>query len=123
MSIFGKRKIFIQVVLDSDLPENSSNDYKEAIGLLKEIQKTQIEINMSNQERFDALMARLDKATTDIAADYKQLLEEVKSGNISEESFATHEANITKLEELGASVENPVPGTEEEPSAEEEQTA
>lgn len=61
------------------------------------------------QERFDALMGRLDTVTTDIAADYKKLLDEIQAGTISEESFAKHEANIAKLEELGASVENPVP--------------
>lgn len=61
------------------------------------------------QERFDQLMARLDLVTNDIAADYKKLLELLADGTISEESFAAHEANIAKLEALGASVDNPVP--------------
>lgn len=61
-----------------------------------------------NQERFDLLMGRLDTVTTDIAQDYKTLLDAAKD-TISEESFAKHEANIAKLEVLGASVENPVP--------------
>lgn len=64
-----------------------------------------------SQERFDALMARLDKITTDIAGDYKTLLDEVKAGGVSDESFAKAEANIATLEALGASVENPIPET------------
>lgn len=70
-----------------------------------------------SQERFDALMARLDAVTNDIAADYAKLLKAIQDGadSISEESFAAHEANIAKLEELGASVDNPVP---EEPPVE-----
>ena len=71
-----------------------------------------------SQERFDALMERLDKVTTDIAADYKKLLDAVEAGSdsISEESFAKHEANIAKLEELGASVDNPIPDEPTEPT-------
>lgn len=67
-----------------------------------------------SQERFDILMGRLDVITNDIAADYAQLLKAIEDGadSISEESFAKHEANIAKLEELGASVENPVPPVE-----------
>lgn len=65
-----------------------------------------------SQERFDLLMARLDTVTTDIAGDYKTLLEAIQADSISEESFAKHEANIAKLEELGASVDNPVPPVE-----------
>lgn len=69
------------------------------------------------QERFDALMARLDKITTDIAGDYKTLLDEVQAGSISDESLAKAEANIATLEALGASVENPVPEPPTEPTA------
>lgn len=66
----------------------------------------------TNSERFDVLMGRLDTVTTDIAADYKQLLEAIQAGTagqISDEQFAAHEANILQLEALGASVVNPVP--------------
>jgi len=68
------------------------------------------------QERFDQLMARLDTATNDIAADYAKLLAEVQAGTVSEASFAAHEANIAKLEALGASVDNPVPIEPEPPT-------
>lgn len=86
--------------------------YIVAILLITDIilnHKNHLKVMAKNQERFDLLMERLDKVTTDIATDYKTLLEAVQAGGISEESFAKHEANIAKLEELGASVENPVP--------------
>lgn len=70
------------------------------------------QVMANSQERFDALMARLDTVSNDIAADYAQLIEEAKKGQVSEESFAKAEANIAKLEALGASVDNPVPPTE-----------
>lgn len=64
----------------------------------------------AQQERFDQIMARLNTITSDIAADYKKLLEAIQNGDtISEESFAAAEANIAILETLGASVDNPVP--------------
>ena len=73
------------------------------------------QIMATSQERFDVLMGRLDTVSNDIAADYAQLLKAIQdggAGSISEESFAKHEANIAKLETLGASVENPVPPVE-----------
>lgn len=66
----------------------------------------------NTQEWTDQLNARLDTVTNNIAADYKKLLEEIQSGQVSEESKAKAEANIAKLEALGASVENPVPPEE-----------
>lgn len=70
----------------------------------------------TSQERFDAIIARLNTITSDIAADYKKLLDAVQNGDtISEESFAAAEANITVLETLGASVDNPVPEPTPEP--------
>jgi hypothetical protein len=64
----------------------------------------------TQQERFDAIIGRLNTITSDIAADYQLLLDAVKNNTpISEESFAAAEANIAVLEQLGASVENPVP--------------
>lgn len=63
----------------------------------------------TNQERFDELNTRLDTITNNIAEDYQSLLDQIGKGSISEESFAKHEANIARLEGIGASVENPVP--------------
>lgn len=64
----------------------------------------------TSQERFDLIIGRLNTITSDIAADYKKLLDAVQNNTpISEESFAAAEANIAILETLGASVDNPVP--------------
>jgi hypothetical protein len=68
---------------------------------------------MTKQERFDAMMERLNTTTNDIAADYKLLLDAVKNNDtVSDESLQKAEDNIAKLEALGASVENPVPGAD-----------
>lgn len=68
------------------------------------------------QEKFDEIVTKLDEITTDIATDYQQLLDENKklkeelgTLEVSDESFAKHEARIAQLQGLGASVENPVP--------------
>jgi len=65
---------------------------------------------MNKQERFDAILSRLDAVTTDIAGDFKTFVQEVKDGTVSDDSLAKAEANIAKLEEVAASKENPVPG-------------
>ena len=63
----------------------------------------------TRQEQFDALIARLNTVTNDIAADYQKLLDEAKNNSVTAESIAAAEANIATLEALGASVDNPVP--------------
>ena len=63
----------------------------------------------TRQEEFDALMARLNTVTNDIAADYAKLLAEIANNSVSAESIAAGNANVAILEALGASVENPVP--------------
>ena len=63
----------------------------------------------TRQEEFDALMARLNTITNDIAADYALLLEQIANNSVSAESIAAGNANVAILEALGASVENPVP--------------
>lgn len=65
---------------------------------------------MTKQERFDAILTRLDAVTTNIAGDFKTFVQEVKDGTVSDESLAKAESNITALEELAASKENPIPG-------------
>lgn len=71
---------------------------------------------MTKQERFDAILGRIDTVTTNIAADYQKLLDEVKAGTVSDESLAKAEENIAKLETLAASVDNPVPGDDIPPA-------
>jgi hypothetical protein len=90
---------FINLTIEKVIIQNDDAEIKKLIHI--HMAKT--------QERFDQLMNRLDTVTTDIATDYKTLLEAVQAGTVSEESLAKHEANIAKLEELGKSVDNPVP--------------
>lgn len=85
------------ILLIADILLNINNNFKLNTIMAK------------SQERFDAIIARLDTITTDIAADYQKLLDEVRAGGVSDESFARAEANIATLEALGASVDNPVP--------------
>lgn len=74
---------------------------------------------MTKQERFDAILSRMDAVTTDLAGDFKTFLQEVKDGTVSEESLAKAEQNITVLEQLAASKENPIPGETTPPVTEE----
>lgn len=69
-----------------------------------------LEAMATKQERFDALLTRIDAVTTNIAEDYRTFVDEVKAGTVSDESLAKAEANITTLEQLAASKENPIPG-------------
>jgi hypothetical protein len=80
--------------------------------ILSEIKSINSKIDqiMTKQERFDAILSRIDTVTTNIAQDYQILIDEVKAGTVSDESLAKAEANVAKLEELAASKENPVPG-------------
>ena len=67
------------------------------------------EIMATKQEQYDSIMNRLDAITNDIAADYKKLLDEIANGTVSQESLDRGSANVARLEEIGASVDNPVP--------------
>jgi hypothetical protein len=73
---------------------------------------SKLEIMATKQERFDALLTRIDAVTTDLAGDFKTFIEEARTGTISEESFTKAEENVAKLEALAASKENPIPGEE-----------
>jgi hypothetical protein len=80
--------------------------------LLEKIDFLTLKINeiMTKQERFDGILTRLDAVTTDIAGDFKTFVQEVKDGTVSDESLTRAEENISKLEQVAASKENPVPG-------------
>jgi hypothetical protein len=71
--------------------------------------KTKIDQIMTKQERFDAILTKLDTVTTDLAGDFKTFIEEAKTGTVSDESLAKAEANVIILEQLAASKENPIP--------------
>jgi hypothetical protein len=97
------------VIEKVEIHNHNTIDTSEIISKLNFITKQQQNFMANTQERFDLLMSRLNVATNDIAADYKKLLDEIKSGNVSDASLTAAEENIAKLETLGASVENPVP--------------
>lgn len=61
---------------------------------------------MAKQDQFDAMLQRLDAATTEIADDLRELREEVID-TISDESLAKLDANISKLETMGAEDDQP----------------
>lgn len=71
---------------------------------------------MTKQERFDTVLTRIDAVTTNIAEDFAAFIKEAQEGTVSEESIAKAEANVTRLEELAATKENPVPGEEIPPA-------
>lgn len=64
---------------------------------------------MTKQEKFDASLERLNTTTNDIAADLKLLKDQIASDTVTEESLARLDTNVTTLEALGASTDNPVP--------------
>jgi hypothetical protein len=75
---------------------------------------SKLNIIMSTQnQRFAELNEKLNSVTNDIAQDYQTLLDAVQD-KISEEEFAKAEANIARLQGIGASVENPIPDPVEE---------
>lgn len=75
---------------------------------------------MTKQERFDGILTRLNDVTNNLAEDFKTFIQEVKDGTVSDESLEKAEANITVLEQLAASKENPVPNEPTPPADEEE---
>lgn len=80
--------------------------------LLSEIKSIHQKLNemATKQERFDALLTRMDAVTNNLAEDFRTFIEEARTGTVSDESFAKAENNITVLEQLAASKENPIPG-------------
>lgn len=78
---------------------------KESLNLIN----NKLDKIMAKQEQFDAMVARLNTATNDIAADLKLLKDQIAAGTVSDESLAKLDADIVKLEALGASTDNPIP--------------
>lgn len=70
---------------------------------------------MAKQEQFDAMLQRLDAATTEIADDLKALREEI-ADSISDESLAKLDANIAKLETMGSEDDVEEPEEPQEPA-------
>jgi hypothetical protein len=66
------------------------------------------EIMATKQERFDAVLTRIDTATTNIAGDFRTFIQEVKDGTVTDESLARAEASAEALEAIAASKADPV---------------
>jgi len=77
---------------------------------------SKLDLIMNKQERFDAILSRIDAVTTDLAGDFQTFIDEYKAGTVSDESLARAEAGVGKLEELAHSKENPIPGEETPPA-------
>lgn len=94
------------------------NDDKKLNQILEVVNSLNSKIDkiMTKQERFDTVLTRIDAVTTNIAEDFAAFIKEAQEGTVSEESIAKAEANVTKLEELAATKENPVPGEEIPPA-------
>ena len=74
--------------------------------------KSNLNTIMAKQDAFNAMLERIDVATTEIASDMKKLRDEV-ADVISDESLAKLDANISKLEALGGEDGETDPDTEE----------
>lgn len=56
---------------------------------------------MAKQEQMDAMLARLDEATNEIADDMRKLRDELAAGNVSDASLEALDSAISKLESMG----------------------
>lgn len=72
----------------------------------------------TKQERFDAILTRIDSVTTNLAGDFATFIKEYKEGTVSDESLAKAEAGVATLEALAATKENPIPGEDIPPVTE-----
>lgn len=66
----------------------------------------------TKQEQFDAALAKIDAATSDIADDLRRLKEEIANGDVSQESLDRLTANADTLDALGKSTPEPDEPTE-----------
>lgn len=90
----------------------SADDYDKRLDLII----SKLDQIMNTQERFDAILSRIDTVTTDLAGDFQTFIDEYKAGTVTEESLAKAEAAVGKLEELASSKTNPIPGEETPPA-------
>lgn len=74
-----------------------------------------IEENMATKQDFETLLAAVDEATNKIAARIQALTDKLGQGGMTAEEEAaiktSLEAEVAKLQALGADPENPVPPT------------
>jgi hypothetical protein len=85
------------------LAEQASNQHtfnREIVSNQHSIIK-KLEQIMNAQERFDAVLARIDASTSAIAARINKFLDEVKTGTVSDASIASLEKDADALDALG----------------------
>jgi multidrug resistance efflux pump len=82
------------------------NRWKSNRRLLKEI-NFKLDQIMTKQEQFDAALAKIDTATSDIADDLRRLKEEIANGNVSQDSLDRLTANADTLDALGKTTPEP----------------
>lgn len=79
---------------------------------------------MAKQDQFDAVLARIDAATSAIAAELEDLKGQITGAGLSAEAedsiLATLDSAVTKLEAFGKPGEEPQPETPTEPTPGEE---
>lgn len=68
------------------------------------------EADVTQKDNLAALATRLDTATNTIAAELTELRGKIADGTVSDADLAPLDANIAKLEGLGADPSDPVPG-------------
>jgi uncharacterized coiled-coil DUF342 family protein len=72
------------------------------------------------QEQWEAVLTRIDTATTNIANQLRDLKEQLENqglpADVEQQVFSRLETAANQLEQVGASPENPVPPTPEEPA-------
>ena len=77
-----------------------------------------IQTIMATQEQFEAVLSRIDTATTDIAADIRSLKEPITNAGLTQEIedmiLSKLDAAATKLEGIGAETPPPETGLEGE---------
>jgi hypothetical protein len=97
--------------------ERDEKDDDLLLKIFQELHSIKIKIKtiMATLQQFQAALDRIDAATTDIANDLTLLKEQITNAGLSAEVeaevIAKLETAATKLEGIGASVENPVPPT------------
>jgi chromosome segregation ATPase len=87
----------------------------EVIQLLKEL-KTQNKKIMASLEQFESALSRIDTATTNIANQLRDLKDQIANqglpADVENTVLSRLETAATQLEQVGQSVENPVPPVE-----------
>lgn len=92
----GRSFMVPQVRVELKVEESILNKFKEML--------------MTVSERIEGVLARIDTATNNIAADLRGLKEKLANEGVDAAHLASLEDAATRLEGVAASTEDPVPG-------------